>query len=170
MSDVRLGTEGPRGPRGHEGPKGPAGPTGPTGLAGSSTDTGATGPTGAAGLVGSTGPTGLAGVANFPFFSPIWTGDFTAVPNRINVMNGDFNATLPLAASQPNGTWVALTGTSDVDSFTMLASGGDSVVGPLTGAPSQTIDADYPTMIFYVTDGIATWYLMAINNGAISFI
>ena len=84
-------------------------------------------------------------------------------------MTGDFTTTLPLAADQQNGDWVGLIGESaSVDELFLSASGGDSVVGPLTGAATQTLDVDYPTMVFYVTDGIATWYLMTINNGGIT--
>ena len=148
MSDTKIEGRGIRGPRGERGPTGPAGSIGPTGPAGSG-----------------------SGVASFPFHSPAFTTDFTAVVNRINVMTSDFSTTLPLAADQQNGDWVGLTGASvDVDAFTLLASGSDSVVGPAAGGSSQTVDADYPTMLIYVTDGIATWYLMTINNGSVAFL
>jgi len=91
MSDIKLGSEGPRGARGARGERGPTGPTGsggggagatgatgPTGPggggAGATGATGATGPTGgtgSAGLIGPTGPTGGGSSGPSPFQTQI---------------------------------------------------------------------------------------------------
>lgn len=89
MSDVRLGTEGPRGPRGHRGEQGSTGPTGPTGVV-----------MGATGATGATGPAG-AGTGNLVDLSVnnasvdfgfdevvLRTGGVTGSPNVTGAFNG----------------------------------------------------------------------------------
>ena len=113
------------------------------------------------------------GSAEFPVLFPVFVGtDFVAVPGFVNQMDGgadDRTASLPAAASVPNGTFVGIkksnrADVTPVNLSTVLAS------DTIDGAPGQGggfLDAflsGTAASVVLVSDGISNWTILAGGN------